>query len=786
MMTWSVFAQLPADFSNLDVNSLSKAQLVRIQEDIDSKGLSLDDALNFAKARGAREDQVMALRARLLSLSEAGDRRVVGRDEGSSEKRTLSVVKKPVEEPEIPLFGFNLFNREGLTFSPSTGGAVSDSYILGVGDELMVDIWGVSEQQYTLSVGRDGKVSIPQAGQLMLKGVRLGEAKAKIEKRLARIYSDLESEKPVTFVNVSVSSMRTISVNVVGEVFLPGTYTLEGNATLFNALYYAGGPNEKGSFRHINLMRGGKKVATLDVYDFLIKGKTDVNKQLEDGDLIFIPPFVNRIVVEGAVKRSGSFETKDGETLSDLIKYAGGFTSQAYERNMNLTRKSQVGQVMKTVEEEFYDSFILKNGDHVFVGSVTEHFENRVRIGGAVFRSGEFELTEGLTVKKLIDQAEGLKEDAFLGRGLIFRLKDGYIHESVSFKVRDVLEGRQEILLQREDSVHISSVFDLKDPHEVRVDGEVRQGGVFRFSEGMTLQDLILLAGGLKESAAESYVEVSRRLSYVEASRFSDTLLHVYQFDIARDLSLSENGNEFALQQGDYVYVKRLPSFSKRKTIFIEGEVKYPGSYALELKEDRLSDVVERAGGVSPYAFVQGATLLRKEVTSVAQEHLQERLDSTDQTFIVEEIQEATVAINLERALKEGGRHDIILEDGDRLVVPQVQTTVSIHGEVLNPHIAPFEKRGNARVYINQSGGFTSDAVRRKTYVIHPNGMSSKTNNYILFKDYPRVSPGAKVYVPKKNRENRERLSMREWVGISTAVTSIAVSIVSMMAILKD
>jgi len=786
---WSLPAQ-NVDPQSVDVKNLSDDQILRLIKEIEKRGLSESEAIALAQARGMSQSQISALRTRMNELKMTGGSS--GSDNMDSEVQqdeygeALSI-KAEVDSAKVDsrIFGFSFFNNENLSFEPNVNIPVSQSYVLGGGDEILIDVWGASQQSYQLKVDRNGSINIPNIGPVHIGGLTQEKASKKILDKLTLIYRDLVSPQPRTFANIHIGTVKAIKVNVIGEVFTPGTYTLPGTASAFNALYLAGGPNATGSFRNIKVIRDGSVVSTLDVYDFLINGNGDVNMSLRDADVIMVPTYEQRVKVGGEFKRNGLFEARSGESIASLIKYAGGFREDAYTNRIELYRNTARQRAFKDVLKDDFSSVILANGDSVYAGPILERYENKVSVEGAVYRPGNYELSEGLMLSQLLQNADGVREDVFLNRGLITRLNKDLTLKNISFNVSEVLGGEVDFELQREDIVTISSINDLREIQTVEIIGEVQYGGEFDYQEEMTLSDLVFMAGGFNESASEAFIEISRRLSYDETKKVGDKIAHVYQFSISRDLKMNGEDAKFALMPFDQVFVRQSPGFEHRKVVKILGEVNYAGDYSLTTKKERLSDIIRRAGGLSPDAFAEGAMLTRKVEVTQKVKRLREELMQKDSTLAFSNIGFDVVGINLKEILENpGSKGDLYLQDGDELIVPKEMQTVKVSGEVLNPLSATYIRGKKLNHYIDQSGGFGLDAKKGKVYVIYPNGAAASTKSRLLFfRKYPKVMPGSEVVIPQKPPRNP--IPATAWISMASALASLSLAVVNIVNVTK-
>ena len=785
------------DPSKINVDAFSDYQVLKIVQEMTKRGMTENEAAALAKARGIPQDQIDKLLQRMRDLKTQSTDQLnemqmqIGQLGGDNEEfgflgGSLYSEKEEIDSAKIDtrIFGFKFFNNENLTFEPNINIPISPRYVLGAGDEILIDVWGKSEKSYKITIERNGTINIPTIGLISLSGMTIEDARKKVLQKLASIYQDLRSESPQTFASVNVGIVKAINVHVIGEVFLPGTYTLPGTSSAFNALYLSGGPNKTGSFRDIQVIRNGNVVDHLDVYEYLIDGKSDVNISLRDDDVILVPPFKNRIRIGGEFKREGLFETIDGETVQDLINYAGGFSEKAYKNRLELYRNTSTQKQFKNVSIDQFGQFKLDNGDSIYAGQILDRFENRVSISGAVFRPGNYELDEGMTLKDLVDMSEGVREDAFLNRALVTRLNKDLSLSNIAFDVSALLRGEYNIPLQREDAVFIQTIDDLREAQNVNISGEIKVRGNYTYRDNMTLADLIFMAGGFKESATGASIEISRRLSHEEANNFSDKIAHIYQFSVSRDLSLLGEDASFILKPFDQVFVRRAPSFTEWGNIKVLGEVKYAGDYSLTSKNERISDIIKRAGGLSPDAYSEGAMLTRKVEVSNKVKRLRQELMQRDKTLKFSDLEFDVVGVNLDKIMnKPEGKEDIFLLPGDELVIPRSTQTVKISGEVLNPLSVSYLKGMRMRMYIDQGGGFGVEAKKSRTYVIYANGVASSTRNIFFFKKYPKVMPGAEIVVPKK--PVREPMSSAAWIAIGSSMASIGVAIATIVSLSK-
>ena len=595
------------------------------------------------------------------------------------------------------------------------------------------------------------------------------------------LFRGMSGENPTTWAEVSVTNLHSIKVNVIGEVLLPGTYTLPATASAFNALFLSGGPNENGSFRDIKIIRNGKTIKVVDVYEYLLKSDVSSNIALRDEDVILIPTYQNRVDLSGNFKRPGLYELKQGESLETLMNFSGGFSSDAFKGSVSIVRKNGAQKSMVDVKANKFTSFIPETGDSIIAGTVLNRFENRVTINGAVFRPGNYALTEGMKLSQLIALAQGFREDVYSNRGLVFRMGSDLTPTTLAFVVSDIQKGVNDITLQREDYVVIQDKVSMREKRIVRIFGEVQNTGEYDFSENMTIEDLVFIAGGLKESANESFIEISRRHDAVTSSKVTEKLVDLFTIKIDRDLKLADKDKQFQLMPFDYVYIRRAPSYNEQKTVMIEGEVLYPGAYSIQSKDERISDLIKRSGGLSSHAYLDGATLIRipdkyaVQDTSLISDLV---VDSIAQKA-AKQLVSGRLELKLKTILKDPKSvYNYHLKEGDRIIIPEVSEEVRVAGAILNPVGLAYEPHRTAKYYIDRSGGFSEKAMRKNVYVINSDGTTEVTHSF-LFVTYPKVGPGSKIIVPEKGTRTGVEPAM--WLAIASTFSSIAVAIAAIM-----
>ena len=784
-----------ANLSTVEIDDLTDQQIVKFFERAQESGLTEDQLAIIAQQRGMSSLQISKLRARFaqIQLQEGSDGSLNTADRlrssGFEEKIETTffeelVTKNATRKDELQIFGSDIFMSE-QPFESSPNVATPSNYILGPGDELIIDIYGASETTYREVISPDGKIAISGVGPISVSGISIDVAKARLFNKLSSIYSGLKGSSPNTYMELSLGTVRTILVDVVGNAKIPGTYPLSSFSTAFNAVYVAGGPSENGSMRHVEIRREGELISTLDIYTYFFKGDNSSNPSLKDGDVIVIKTYQGRVTFDGAVKNPAIYELIEGETVDDLLDYSGGFSSEAFEGSINISRKADQKREIKTVSKEEYNKALLVGGDEITVSPIIDRFTNRVSVEGAVLSPAHYQLTDELTLSELIKKAQGLREDAYLKRGNIIRLKKDFTLTNISFDINAVLDGSQDYLLQAEDVVFIPSIFDVEENKTITVQGEVRNPGEYPYVSGMTVEDLLNVSGGLKESANVSYVEIARRVvKNTESSKASE----IFTVPIDKSLGLSNESSSFKLEPFDVVLIKASALYKKQNVIKIEGEVMYPGYYSLESDNDKLSDIISRAGGLTSSAYPKGAILIRRqfdegETTDVVgarnlrNEQLKDLIkrDSINELNSLSAKQEG-VGIELEKALiNPDSKHDLILQDGDLLSIPSELQTVRILGEVLYPTNARFDQSFSFKKYVSLAGGFSDNAKVSKAYILYANGRAQRTKRILFFKKYPKVEPGADLIIPQK--PEIRKLSAQEIIGITSSIATLALVI---------
>lgn len=672
-------------------------------------------------------------------------------------KEDTTKVEKPTKND---VFGRDIFSAKNLTFAPSFNIPTPKNYILSASDEVIIDIWGDAKESYNEVISPEGTILVANLGPLHLSGLTIEQAEKLVRDKYSQVIESINSDTPTTFITVTLGRIRSIQVSIMGEVSKPGTYTLPSLSTLFNAMYAAGGVSDIGSLREIQLFRGGKNVATLDVYDFLLRGKHDTNVRLEDNDMIIVSPYKSLISVVGNIKRERKYEMTSNETVEDAINYAGGFRGDAFTDFIKINRTSGGKREMVTVNENDFDGMKIIDGDSVTILKAVETYKNRAVIDGAVWRAGEYAITDDVkTVSQLIEKAGGLQPHAFLNRAQIvrFNMENG-ITSVISLNLNDIKEGKEsDVALEPHDDIYIFSIYELQDEKTVTITGEIRYGGRFIYDEQMTLEDLIERAGGLTEAASIVNVEVSRRIKSPSSTEYTSIRSKVFTMDMNESLADSGEMSSFKLEPFDNIIIRRSPSYNEQKLITVEGEVLFGGEYAMSTRITRLSDLIKKAGGVTPEAYVVGARLER-QMTEEEQDQIKmiTRINTNKQDSVKkEELVTKTsyyVGIDLQKALNDPTSFDdIILREGDKLIVPQYVSTVSINGAVRYPNVVTYNTNLKIKQYVEEAGGYMSHAKKKGIYVVYMNGKVARGKN-------AKIRPGCEIIVPIKAKGSGQGL----------------------------
>ena len=806
------------NLGDIKVDNLTDAQIRQLISRASAMGYQEAQLSQMAAAQGMKAEEIEKLKLRIEKLNGKGTvtnvNSGVNRGMRSSLGGTVSdstgtnksdklatiddqrlMMQQLFEGLKPKIFGSDLFKNGNITFEPNLRIATPRGYIIGPDDKLIIDINGDNEASYDLAVSTDGVIVLPYVGRISVGGLSIEQAISKIKAAMSGTYPALRSGR--TTLAVNLGNIRSIKVTITGQAVKTGTYTISSLSTVYNALTACGGPSDNGTYRNIQVIRNNRVVATIDVYDFLLRGVQKNNIRLQDQDVINIPVYDKRIELAGEVKQPAFFEIVRGETLQDLINFAGGYTNLAYTANVKVLQNTPRERRIVDVSQTEFKTYEPNNGDKVLIEPILERFENRVEIAGAVFRPGQFELERGLTLKALINKADGVTEDAFLYRGYINRLNPDNTVSLISFDVSKILSGASaDLPLQREDKVIISSIFDLRDEYTLTIQGEVRQPGTIKFAEQMSLEDLIQLAGGFKEGATPNRIEIARRIKNSDVNSSSAKVAEIFTVNVDPYLQLSDAS--FKLEPFDIVSVRNAEGYTVQTQVKLEGEVLYPGFYTITKKDESISDIIARAGGLTTSAYAEGASLKRAYAKSDSKNAIDTKDEEEKKLLNLKRVQESgvkdtlstdlqlkliqsdLVGINLVSILKTPKKaNDLLLEDGDIIRVPKMLQIVKVTGEVLNPNSIVYMPNKSLKQYINGAGGFTNNALKNNVYIKYANGSAEAAKRFLFFSNYPKVKPGSEIMVPK--RAEREKITPQAWIGIGTALASLGAIIVSLL-----
>jgi len=851
----SVQAQSLQDIRNIKVDNLSDAQVEQLIKRAEAQGLNEQQLEAMAREQGMPGVEIGKLRQRIMQIRSGrrGQDEMQDRDRSRTRSRDGRRVEGEEDDLEAifdslrksdpyydltpkqkKIFGFTLFHNRELDFTPNMNMPTPQNYVVGAGDQLIVDVYGASQQTYELQVNPEGRVFIQNVGPVPVGGLTIEAATSRLQSSLGNIYSGLRGSNPNTFLQIRLGDIRTIQVSMVGELRKPGTYTLPSFASVFNALFAAGGPNENGSFRHVQVYRDSKLVGEVDIYDFLVRGAQHTNVMLRDNDVIIVQPLRTRVEIDGPLRRPGLFELKQNESIEDLIQFAGGFSDKAFRQRITVRRSTGTELRVDDIGQDFFGTFNPQDGDVFRVGEILERYENRVQVSGAVFRPGEFALSEDLSIRALIEKAGGLRGDAFTSRATLYRTKTNLTQEVLPIDLQGIIDGNvPDITLRREDILNVASIYDLQEEFYVKISGEVNRTGVYQYADNMTVGDIIIKSRGFKQSASNSFIEIARRIKDDPSGRIAEILT----IEVDKNLHLKPEDSKITLMPFDHIFVRNSPGFQREKTVTVEGEVYYPGEFALGKADERISDVLSRTGGLNQFAYPRGATLVRRtefyrelEEEERKLKNLQSLLEHVDRGENVEPSETEVellrrlekrvellkeedekrenqrerrrgnvliedryaglagadtssvklkrretelVGIELEKIIDNpGSKYDLILQEGDIIKIPKELQTVRMRGEVLFPTTARYDERRSFKNYISRAGGFSEQSRRGRSYVVYANGDVQRTRNYIFFRVYPHIEPGAEIIVPEK--PERIPLPPTAWISIGTGLATMA------------
>ncbi|HNP20420.1 MAG TPA: SLBB domain-containing protein [Panacibacter sp.] len=780
------------NLSQINVDKLTDEEILKYSQQLKQSGLTESQAEQIAIARGMPATEIAKLKQRLISLTNM--------QPGSTDKGTKTAGRQQPKDVTDSLrksnlaidpriFGSEIFSNASVSFEPNLRIATPLNYVLGPDDQVTITVYGVQEVVHDLTVSPEGSIYIPNVGEVKVAGLQIEAATQRIKQSMSKsAYPSLRSGS--SKLSVSLGNIKSIKVTIIGAL-KPGNYTLSSLSTVYNALFAAGGPAENGSFREIQLIRNSKPVRSIDLYKFLVNGDQSDNVSLNDNDVIRIPVYKTRVELEGYVKRPGIFEVLPGESFSDVLKFSSGFADSAYRAAVKVTQITDKEFNVKDISSAEYDAYKPQQADKFSIGKIINRYANRVNITGAVSRPGYYELVPGMTLKDIINRADGLRQDAYTTRGQIIRSKEDLTKELISFNVQDIINGNSSIALKREDSVVIKSISDLKDEYYISIQGEVRKPGYYNYSDNLTVIDVILQAGGLTDAAFPQKIEIARLIKRDTLTGQDVRASEVIEINQLSELSAADKN--IKLSPSDVVTVRRKPGYLELQSVTLSGELQYPGPYVLSKREERVSDIIKRAGGFTPEAYLQGAYIKRynedderAKLKKLKIQKIQGQLrDTTDQVTedIVREFDQ--IPLDMEKILLQpGSPEDVVLQPRDEIFIPKFNSQVRISGSVLFPTQIPYDDKYSLKDYISAAGGVAEDGKKSRIYVLYANGKAASTGSFLFFKNYPSIKPGTEIIVPAKS-EKKNKLSTGEIIGISSALASLAGVVIAILQLTK-
>ena len=771
-----VFSQEINDLKNIkSLDQMSDKDLIEYWDQAQKRGYSLDQIKILARAQGASESDILEFENRIKKIKPNEKTDTADLDETQNEISSIFGLKIEKDESgqedevsvftDLGIFGSSFFNNPNINSSPQLNIATPGSYELGPGDELTISIWGAAENEYNSLISREGYLKIERIGPVYLSGLTISEAKVKLKNRLSKIYSGINSSVNKVFFDLSLLNTRSIIINISGNVTAPGTYTLSSLTSPLNAIYAAGGPSENGSYREINIIRGGEKVHSIDLYDYFVKGQLK-SFSLRDQDVILVPTYKNRVFLQGEFKRDGIYELKENETISDLLFYNGGISSFGVKNEIYIQTIQGINKSVKTVYKDNFKKYILKDGDIIEARKVSDEFTNIVTVEGAVMIPGQYELDKTKDVQMLVEKAGGLKRNALKTRAYLIREVDGFQQE---VKTIDLVSENHE--LRNNDKLVIASIEELSPEKNITINGEINSPGLYTFFKGMTIVDLILMSGGVNDSGSNNGITVYRS-TYDETMQNPVETITVDLNDEYDNLSSSQN---IELKKNDLIIVRSKAGYQSIGFVSVEGLVKSPGNYAIKNNKYSVFDIINDFGGFLPDAELNGIKIKRPVDVKKLEELVSDSLEIEIDEFI-------EIGLNIERILKSNGsldQYNLVLKNGDQIIVPKVDNSIEVSGEVQKPTAISYYKGLTSISAVNKSGGFTNNAKRSRLYVVYQNGDIASTKKFLFFNNYPKLLPGSKIFIPKKP-ESKSTTSVGEIVGYTTSLVSIIALIKSL------
>ena len=778
--------------------SMSDSQVLEYVKDGIRQGKEQKQLASELARKGVTKEQAMRVKQLYEQQNNVNTSKSTGTDINESrlreetKKNTSDMLEDHPTTQDLArgdqVFGRNIFNTRNLTFEPSVNLATPANYRLGPGDEVIIDIWGASQNTIRQQISPEGTINIQKIGPVNLSGMTVSAANDYLKNALNKIYNGLNNTTdPTSDIRLTLGNIRTIQINVMGEVVQPGTYALSSFSTVFHALYRAGGVSDIGSLRNVQLVRNGKNIATIDVYEFIMKGNTQDDIRLQEGDVVIVPAYDVLVKISGKVKRPMRFEMKKDENLATLIKYAGGFEADAYTRSLRVVRQNGEEYEVNTVKDIDYNIYKMRNGDVVTAEAILNRFTNKLEIRGAVYRPGIYQLSGKLnTIRELVHEAQGLTGDAFLNRAVLYRQREDLTSEVVQIDIKSIMDGTSpNLALMKNDILYIPSIHDLEDRGNVTVHGEVAHPDSYPYADNMTLEDLIIQAGGLKEAASTVRIDISRRIKNPRSTADNDTIGQMYTFSL-KDGFVIDGQPGFILEPYDQVYVRRSPGYQAQQNVAIEGEILFGGNYAMTSREERLSDLVNKAGGPTNYAYLRGAKLTRvanasekKRMGDVIRLMSRQLGEAMIDSLGIRVEDTFTVGIDLEKALSNPKSNaDLVLREGDVISIPKNTNTVTINGAVMVPNTVSYMKGKNVDYYLNQAGGCSDNARKSKKFIVYMNGQVTKVKG----SGKKQIEPGCEIIVPGKAKKKGNIANI---LGYATSFSSLGMMIASIANLIK-
>ena len=783
---------------SLMAQSMSDSQVLEYVKDGIRQGKEQKQLASELARKGVTKEQAMRVKQLYEQQNNVNTSKSTGTDINESRLReetkenTSDMLEDHPTTQDLArgdqVFGRNIFNTRNLTFEPSVNLATPTNYRLGPGDEVIIDIWGASQNTIRQQISPEGTINIQKIGPVNLSGMTVSAANDYLKNALNKIYNGLNNTTdPTSDIRLTLGNIRTIQINVMGEVVQPGTYALSSFSTVFHALYRAGGVSDIGSLRNVQLVRNGKNIATIDVYEFIMKGNTQDDIRLQEGDVVIVPAYDVLVKISGKVKRPMRFEMKKEENLATLIKYAGGFEADAYTRSLRVVRQNGEEYEVNTVKDIDYSIYKMRNGDVVTAEAILNRFTNKLEIRGAVYRPGIYQLSGKLnTIRELVHEAQGLTGDAFLNRAVLYRQREDLTSEVVQIDIKSIMDGTSpNLALMKNDILYIPSIHDLEDRGNVTVHGEVAHPDSYPYADNMTLEDLIIQAGGLKEAASTVRIDISRRIKNPRSTADNDTIGQMYTFSL-KDGFVIDGQPGFILEPYDQVYVRRSPGYQAQQNVAIEGEILFGGNYAMTSREERLSDLVNKAGGPTNYAYLRGAKLTRvanasekKRMGDVIRLMSRQLGEAMIDSLGIRVEDTFTVGIDLEKALSNPKSNaDLVLREGDVISIPKNTNTVTINGAVMVPNTVSYMKGKNVDYYLNQAGGCSDNARKSKKFIVYMNGQVTKVKG----SGKKQIEPGCEIIVPGKAKKKGNIANI---LGYATSFSSLGMMIASIANLIK-